>query len=103
MKFSISLSPEAERHLDDLFDVIAKESGPERAQKFVGSILTYYHGFETFPQRGSRRDDIRPGVRIVGFKRRASIAFTVEGHTVSFLGIFYGGQNVEAALGEEKP
>lgn len=102
MKFKIVLSPEAEQHLDDLFVAIAQESGEERAEKFVGSILTYCYDFDTFPHRGSRRDDIRPGVRVVGFRRRASIAFTVEGDTVSFLGIFYGGQDFEAALRAEE-
>jgi toxin ParE1/3/4 len=39
------------------------------------------------------RDDIRPGLRVVGYKHRASIAFTVEGERVIILRIFHGGQN----------
>lgn len=49
------------------------------------------------------RDDIRPGIRIVGFKRRVSIAFTIEDQRVIFLGIFYGGQNFEAILRGDDP
>ena len=96
--YKIELSPGAEQQLEDLFRMISLESGFERARNFVGSIVTYCKGFDTFPARGAMRDDIRPGIRIVGFKRRVSIAFTIEGDTVVFLGIFYGGQDFEAAL-----
>jgi len=54
----------------------------------------------TFPMRGTRHDDIRSGLRVFGFRRRVSIAFEVTGEVVTILGIFYGGQNLEAALKE---
>jgi hypothetical protein len=31
--------------------------------------------FETAGERGMRRNDIRPGLRVVGFERRATMAF----------------------------
>jgi toxin ParE1/3/4 len=52
----------------------------------------------TFPLRGTRRDDIRPGLRVFGFRRRVSIAFQVKGEEVTILGVFYGGQDFEAVL-----
>jgi toxin ParE1/3/4 len=55
---------------------------------------------KTFPMRGSRRDDIRPGLRVFGFRRRVSIAFEVTGDVVTILGIFYGGQNFQIAFDE---
>ncbi|MER9332368.1 hypothetical protein NKJ26_33130 [Mesorhizobium sp. M0152] len=45
-------------------------------------------GFSTFPQRGTERVEIMPGVRIVGYRRAASIASAVEGVRVLILGIF---------------
>ncbi|MGB5087418.1 MAG: type II toxin-antitoxin system RelE/ParE family toxin [Methylocystis silviterrae] len=53
---------------------------------------------ETFPERGTRRDDLRPGLRTIGFRRRVTIAFAVETDAVTIIGIFYGGQDLEAAL-----
>jgi hypothetical protein len=35
---------------------------------------------------------------MVGFRRRVSISLTVGGHRVDIVGIFYGGQDYEAAL-----
>ena len=44
------------------------------------------------------RDDLKPGVRSVGFERRVTILFTVTATEVLILRILYGGQDVEAAL-----
>jgi len=49
--------------------------------------------------RGSKRDDIRPGLRVTNYKGRAVIAFDVSEALVSIIGIFYGGQDYENTLG----
>ena len=46
------------------------------------------------------RDDIRTGLRIIGFERRVSIAFHVETATVVINRILYGGRDVEKAFQE---
>jgi plasmid stabilization system protein ParE len=53
-----------------------------------------------FPLRGVPREDIRPGLRVTHHKGRTLIAYAVDDdtRTVSVLGIFYGGQDYEAAL-----
>lgn len=86
--------------LEALYAYIAADSGPMRAKAFLDSITAYCDGFETFPERGMRRDDIRPGLRIVGFRRRVTITFTVEPEIVTILGVFYGGQDVDTAFDE---
>jgi toxin ParE1/3/4 len=53
---------------------------------------------QTFPRRGIRRDDIRPGLRITNYKKRAVIAFDVDAEMVSIIGVFYGGQDYETVL-----
>ena len=47
------------------------------------------------------RDDVRPGLRITNYKKRAVIAFDVDAEQVSILGIFYGGQDYESILQDE--
>jgi toxin ParE1/3/4 len=49
-------------------------------------------------ERGVLRDDIRPGLRVAGFERRLTVAFSVEAETVSIYRLFYGGQNWEEVL-----
>ena len=51
-----------------------------------------------FPERGRQRDDLRPGLRIVGFERRVSIAFHVSPDTLVIDRIFYGGRDIGLAF-----
>lgn len=48
--------------------------------------------------RGQARDDIRPGLRVLGFRRRVLIAFTVSDESVEVIGVYYGGRDWETLL-----
>lgn len=63
-------------------------------------MVTTCEGLALFPRRGVPREDIRPGLRVTHHKGRTLIAYAVDDdtRTVSVLGIFYGGQDYEAAL-----
>jgi toxin ParE1/3/4 len=94
----VIFSPEADAQLVGLYRYIAYNSSPTIAERFTAAIVDYCEAFDVFPQRGAKRDDIRPGLRIVGFRRRVTIAFTVEPDKVTIIGIFSGGQDYETAL-----
>lgn len=90
--------PRAKRELDELYDYIGENGSPRQAATFVSQIRDYCLSFSTFPERGTRRDDIEPGIRIVGFRRRVSIVFTVGESEVWILGVYYGGRDFESLL-----
>lgn len=90
---AVIFSPEARRDLFQLFDWIAERAGEGVAAGYVERLETYCLKFEVAPHRGRRRSDIRPGLRIVGFERRVTIAFIVEAEAVFILRLYYGGQN----------
>lgn len=94
----VQYSERAASQLESLYDYVAADSDAQRANAFVGSIVDYCDSFEVFPHRGTQRDDIFPGLRTTGFRRRVTIAFTVDADVVTILGIFYGGQNFETLL-----
>ena len=100
MMHSVVYAPEAEAQLVTLYLHIAAAASPEIAARYTDAIVTQCESLNTSPMRGARRDDIRPGMRVFGFRRRVSIAFEVTGEVVTILGIFYGGQDIEAALKE---
>jgi toxin ParE1/3/4 len=50
-------------------------------------------GFEFAGERGHRRDDVRPGLRITDFERRVTIAFVSSETGITILGLYYGGRN----------
>ena len=70
------------------------------ADRTVDAIRAYVKGFHERPHRGTKRDDLRQGLRIVPFKKRTAVAFEVdEGkRTVTILRVFYGGQDYEAVM-----
>lgn len=51
--------------------------------------------------RSRCRDDVRPGLRITNYRKRAVIAFDVAGDLVSIVGVFYGGQDYETILHDD--
>jgi plasmid stabilization system protein ParE len=50
---------------------------------------------------GLAKDDLRPGLRTVGFRRRAVIAFAVHESAVEIHGVYYGGRDYEALIAAE--
>ena len=91
-------SPEALADLSGLYIYIADHSGPGRSKIYNDRLRRFCDGLTLFSERGSRRDDIRPGLRLIGFERRATIAFHVQGDLIIVDRVFYGGRDVEGAM-----
>jgi toxin ParE1/3/4 len=77
MRFEVTFRPQAEADLFRLYSYIAAQAGHSIAGKYIDRIEAACMALENFPARGTRRDDIRPGLRTIGFERRAAIAFRV--------------------------
>ncbi len=101
MTHLVVFSPEAEQQLVALYHYIAAASSPDRAMRYTEAIIGCCESLQTFPHRGTKRDDVRPGLRITNYKKRTVIAFTVDPDQVSIIGVFYGGQDYEAVLYED--
>jgi toxin ParE1/3/4 len=82
VSLSVVFTPEAEDQLRELHHYIAAAGSAEVAACYAESIVAFCEGLGAFPLRGRARDDIRPGLRTIGFKRRVVIAFAVLGQTV---------------------
>lgn len=98
MPHTVIFTPEAEEQLAALYRYVAAAASPAVAARFTGAIVTYCESLRTFPHRGNRRDDVRPGLRITHYRKRTVIAFDVDGESVSIIGVFYGGQDYETFL-----
>ena len=77
---------------------IASKASLQVAISYIERLETYCLGFDIASERGHRRDDVSPGLRIVGFERRVTIAFVADENQVTILRLFYGGQNWEDKL-----
>ena len=102
MAHKVVFRPAAAADLVSIYDYIAEKSGFERALGYIGRIEAACMDLASFPERGTRHDDLAPGIRIIGFERSATIAFRVEGKTVRIVRVFYGGRDVENLLKGEQ-
>ncbi len=89
----VEISQDARADLITLYDWIAIAASPSIALSYIERLEKYCRGFDLASERGHLREDVRPGLRIVGFERSVTIAFTVEDERVIILRIFYGGRN----------
>jgi plasmid stabilization system protein ParE len=73
---AVRFTPEALNQLDALESHIAGSSSPAIAARYVDAIVDYCENLRIFPQRGTRRDDIRRAcgpLDIVGGSRSSSM------------------------------
>ena len=94
----VVFSPEAIDDLNRLYDWIASAAGPTVALRYIERIETFCMRLDLASERGALREDIRPGLRVVGFERRLTVAFSVGTEIVTIYRLFYGGQNWEEVL-----
>ena len=100
----INYTPEAEQQLNELDDWITRAASAEIARLLLLAILDHIDGILVFPFAGKARDDVRPGMRTSTYKKRTLVAYEVDESSgelvVNILGIFHGGQDWEAVLGQ---
>lgn len=101
MTYEVVFAPEALADLISLYDHLADAASPTRALAYVEQVQSYCLDFATFPERGTRRDDLRPGLRTIGYHRRVTIAFHVTTGAAVIDRILYGGRDLDALLAGE--
>lgn len=94
----VDFSPEARDDILRIYDWIEAKAGPSVALAYVERLEAHCRGFDLAAERGRDRSDLRPGLRIVGFERRVTIAFMTGEDRVTILRLFYGGKNWEDAF-----
>ena len=95
---AVIFAPEARDDLFALYNRISARASPATAFAYIERLETACLGFATASERGHRRDDIRPGLRIAGFERRVTIAFSIDDQKVTVLRLFYGGRDWETLI-----
>jgi toxin ParE1/3/4 len=99
MRRRVVFAVEAQADLDDIFAWVADHAGVATALAYTRRIHDHCLALATFPERGARRDDIAEGLRTAAYRRRVTIAFTVEPDRVVVLRLLHAGRDVAAILG----
>jgi toxin ParE1/3/4 len=89
---------QAEADLLALYRYIAEASGLAIAGNYIDRIEVACMSLATFPNRGTKRDDLAPGLRTVAFERRVTIAYQVLKTRVEIVTIAYAGRDFESDL-----
>lgn len=97
MAFKVAFRPRAEKDLFDIYEFIAADNLPA-AIEFIRRLRQFCHRLEDMPDRGSPREDFAPGVRILVFERRVTIAYRIAKDRVQVLRLFYAGRNTPSAF-----
>ena len=100
MTLRVIFSPEAENQLAELYRYITVAGSPDSATHYTEAIVAFCEGLAQFPRRGAARDDIRPGLRTIGYRKRTVIAFALFDDRIAIIGVFYGGRDYAAILRE---
>lgn len=93
----VRFTPEANADLMEIFDYLAPRAGSAVAFAYISDIHRHCLGFALFPERGIAREDLRPGLRVVGFRRRASIVFQVKDKQATIIRIFHRGRAIRVS------
>ncbi|MGO4570022.1 type II toxin-antitoxin system RelE/ParE family toxin [Rhizobium sp. 2YAF20] len=96
-RYRVRLVERAEADVAEIYRFVRRKSASTSvARNYIARIRAFLAEFETFPERGTVRANVREGLRIVGFERRVSVAFVVEDSEVIVLRILYAGQEFES-------
>lgn len=103
MSFTVCFAPEVAAQLEAIEKFAARTQTRKTAADFVDAIVSHCETLATFPQRGTCRDDLLPGLRISHYRGRTIIAFTVDtlASVVSIVGVYYGGRDYDALMANE--
>ena len=101
MTHRVAFAPEAETQLIALHDYIAGEASSAIVERYAEAIVAFCESLSEFPNRGTPRDDLRPNLRTLSFRRRVTIAYAAGSTDVTILGIYSGGQDIDALLRED--
>lgn len=100
MKREVAFAPEVLGDLRKLYYDIALDAGTGRAQNYTDRIIAHCLRLDLLPERGTRRDDLRPSLRTTTYRRRVTIAFHITETTAVINRVLYGGRDLEAIFHE---
>ena len=93
LAFKIVWRRTAQRDLYELYEWISERADPDTAFAWTSGIEVHVAKLASFPDRGSPRDDIAPGVRTLNYRGRTIIAY-LTGDCVEILRVFHAGREL---------
>jgi len=100
-RYAVVWRPAARADLLALYDWIAERADPDTAFDYTSRIEAHAAKLAEYPERGTPRDDLVPGMRTTPYRRRTIIAYRVTGEEVEILRLVHAGQDWDRAVEPE--
>jgi plasmid stabilization system protein ParE len=83
--------------LDAIYDWVAENAGRKIADRYTERLRAFSVRLTHYPMRAELRDDILPGVRLIGFEKSVTLVFIVDDDRdeVRILRLLYRGLQIE--------
>ena len=96
-RWRLVFSRRALTDLDAIYDWIVENAGRKTADRYTERLRSFCFRLTHYPMRSEVRDDILPGVRLIGFEKSITLVFVVDedGDEVRILRLLYRGQRIE--------
>jgi len=91
------LSRRASTDLAAIYDWIAEEASETTADKYAERLERFCLRLTRYPKRAIVRNDLFPGVRLIGFEKSVTVVFVVDDsrNEVRVLRLLYRGQQLD--------
>jgi toxin ParE1/3/4 len=76
-RYKVQYTPEARTDLNELRDYIKLHSTKRTAAAYIRRVREFCRDLAIAPHRGESREQLRPGLRSIGFEDRISILFAI--------------------------
>lgn len=93
MAYKVAYRPKARSDLREIYRWIAGSADAQTAAGYVGRVQAACVRLVNFPNRGSPREDLEPGLRNIAFEGRATIYYRVETGKVRIVRILAAGRD----------
>jgi toxin ParE1/3/4 len=97
-RYRVIYSRRSDANITRILSYIAVEASPRIAVSFIQDLREHCETLSLFPQRGIDLGVIKPGLRLDGFRKTASIVFRIDKDTVVIMAVYYRGVDVQAHL-----
>ena len=91
MAYPVKFSKTADRQLVELQSYLTRRFYRTNVERYMERLVAECMSLGESPHRGSAREGVRPGIRVIGFERKAAIYFRLANEQVIILAIRYGG------------
>lgn len=98
MTHEVVWHPQARNDLYDIYDWIADRADPAAALAFTSRIEAHVERLRDFPNRGTPRYQLSPGLRSTTFERRIIVTYRVEANEVLILRVIHAARDYAPLL-----